>query len=281
MAFVASGLAALVTVGTARAQETASRDLRYDWGVDAPIAGGALALWFASELLKGTLAPRACRVCDRRRDGSDDLDAPDAVVRAALRWNAPAAADVISDVTGFALAPAASLGGCEIAAAYDGRSRDAPANALVVIEAAALAADLDQIAKLLVGRQRPLAHFRLVSVEPRNPDDNLSFYSGHTSLAFSLAVASGTVASLRGYRLAPAVWAGSLPVAVVTGYLRIAADKHYLSDVLAGAVVGSAVGFLVPFVFHRVSPSTAGPQAGTDAAGAALRGPFFSGSWTF
>jgi hypothetical protein len=35
---------------------------------------------------------------------------------------------------------------------------------------------------------------------------DVSFWSGHTSLAFALAVSSGTVASSRGYDLAPLVW---------------------------------------------------------------------------
>jgi membrane-associated phospholipid phosphatase len=71
-----------------------------------------------------------------------------------------------------------------------------------------------------------------------------------------MAVSSGTIASLRGYRGAPWVWGSGLLLASTIGYLRIAADKHYLSDVLVGASVGSLVGFAVPFFFHRKSAST-------------------------
>ncbi len=56
---------------------------------------------------------------------------------------------------------------------------------------------------------------------------------------------------MRQYRGAEWVWVSGLSVAAATGYFRIAADKHYLTDVLAGAAVASSVGFLVPFVFHR------------------------------
>ncbi len=139
--------------------------------------------------------------------------------------------------------------------------------------------------KLVVGRQRPFAHFRdPADASPRDPDENLSFYSGHTTLAFSLAVASGTIASMRGYALAPVVWASTLPVALATGYLRIAADKHYLTDVVAGAVLGSAVGFVVPFVFHRGPAASTGAPGAPAPEGAALtsaRGPFLSMSSTF
>jgi membrane-associated phospholipid phosphatase len=34
------------------------------------------------------------------------------------------------------------------------------------------------------------------------------------------------------------------------GYLRIAAEQHYLTDVLAGAAVGTAIGWAVPHFFH-------------------------------
>ena len=90
-------------------------------------------------------------------------------------------------------------------------------------------------------------------------DGNLSFFSGHTSFAFSLAVASGTVASMRGYRAAPAVWGVGLGAAAVTGYLRIAADRHYATDVMTGALVGSALGFAVPYLLHRRGRETREP----------------------
>src|SRR6059058_3168029 len=72
--------------------------------------------------------------------------------------------------------------------------------------------------------------------------DNLSFFSGHATLAFALATSAGTVASMRHHRLAPVMWAVGLLLATTGGYLRIAADRHYATDVLTGALVGSAVG---------------------------------------
>ena len=97
------------------------------------------------------------------------------------------------------------------------------------------------------------------SISPRTSvDDDLSFYSGHTTEAVSLAVAAGTVSSLRGYRLAPLVWSAGLPIALTSGYLRIAGDRHYFTDVLVGAIAGASVGLLVPYVFHR-------PEGGAEA----------------
>jgi membrane-associated phospholipid phosphatase len=247
--------------------------VRYDLRVDIPVTAAAVGLGVTLELLKGDLAPRSCRVC-----GVDGLDA---AARGALRWNDTGAASTMSDWTGFVITPVTALAACQLAAEADHRFHDAPANALIVVEATALAVALDDVVKLVVARQRPYAHFRDASQQaPPDTDENLSFYSGHTNLAFAVAVASGTVASMRGYRLAPVVWATSLPWAAVTGYLRIAADKHYLTDVLTGALIGSAAGFLVPFVFHRPSAASGDPATGAMQVTQA-RGPFVASSWTF
>jgi len=40
----------------------------------------------------------------------------------------------------------------------------------------------------------------------------------------------------------------SLAAASATGYLRVRAGKHYWSDVVVGALVGGAVGLLVPLL---------------------------------
>ena len=101
-------------------------------------------------------------------------------------------------------------------------------------------------------------------------DDNTSFFSGHTTLGFALATSAGTVTTLRGYRLAPLVWGAGLTMATTIGYLRIASDKHYFSDVMTAAVVGSVIGVGVPLLFHGASSTEAAP---TSASGQALTGP--------
>ncbi len=266
-------LVAVLTASVAQGQSAPPDGLRYDLRVDIPVTVGAVGLAVTLELLKGDLARRSCRVC-----GVDGLDA---AARRALLWNDTRAASTMSDWTGFVVTPVTALAASQVAAAADHRFHDAPVNALVVVEATALAVALDDVVKLVVARQRPYAHFRDSSQQaPPEAEDNLSFYSGHTNLAFAVAVASGTVASMRGYRLAPVVWASSLPWAAVTGYLRIAADKHYLTDVLSGALIGSAVGFLVPFVFHRASAASGDPVTGPMQVTQA-RGPFVASSWTF
>ena len=59
-----------------------------------------------------------------------------------------------------------------------------------------------------------------------------------------------TVASMRGYRLAPLVWTAGILFGVGTGYTRIAADRHYFTDVIAGAGIGTVIGAGIPLLFH-------------------------------
>ena len=105
--------------------------------------------------------------------------------------------------------------------------------------------------KGLVNRTRPYAYNDDpdISMEQRTSHDTvLSFPSGHTANAFAAAVFMSTVYG----RLHPDgsgrawVWAGSLTAAAGVGYLRYAAGKHYPTDIIAGAVIGSLVGWLVP-----------------------------------
>ena len=83
------------------------------------------------------------------------------------------------------------------------------------------------------------------SFKELRPDasDELSFPSGHTATAF-------TNASVLFYEYKDAnIWYASSGYlfAAATGFLRIANNKHYTSDVLAGAGIGTAVGLAVSY----------------------------------
>jgi membrane-associated phospholipid phosphatase len=82
------------------------------------------------------------------------------------------------------------------------------------------------------------------AVECRTQVPAASFMSGHTALAFAAALMScvhHTELELYGSRAADvAACATPLALASVVGLLRVMADQHYASDVVAGAVLGSA-----------------------------------------
>lgn len=91
------------------------------------------------------------------------------------------------------------------------------------------------------------------SVKEERPDqsDDLSFPSGHTSVAF-------TNAALLYYEYKDSnLWYASsgFLFATATGVLRIANNKHYTSDVLAGAGIGLASGLIVSYwnPFHTMT----------------------------
>ena len=185
-------------------------------------------------------------------------------VRARLVWQSRDTARHASDFLAFAILPAAAFGHSALAARNAGAPREALVDALIIGEAVALSASVNQIVKFAVGRQRPFVRFGNFDAtdRPGDPDNNLSFYSGHSALAFSTVAAAGTVASLRGYRSAPWVWGVGLVGAAAVGYFRIAADKHYLTDVLTGAAIGTVVGIAVPRLLHPREQSGESGQGG-------------------
>lgn len=135
---------------------------------------------------------------------------------------------------------------------------------LMNLQAHAVAQGLTTLFKHAVGRERPAARAcreELVTqasdplCESR-PDPDIphaSFFSGHASLAFTSAALiclQHTELGLYGPEGDAAMCATGLALATGVGMLRIAADKHYASDVLLGAAVGMLSGWLVPWLLH-------------------------------
>ncbi len=246
--------------------------LRTNLYVDVPVTVLATAGWLGSEfLLKKQLAPATCHWCDTDSQGNSNLNGLDRGVRNAVVWpkDSTGTADMFSNITAFGLVPLATLGGTAFAAYKDGESKQIGTDMLVIAEAVALAQDLNQIVKFNVGRERPFVHVLPADQKELTsaPDDNnLSFYSGHTTFTFALATAAGTVALMHGYKDGPAILASGLFLAALTGYFRIAADKHYFTDVITGAVLGSAMGVAIPLIFHQPEAPNAPSSPGTSHA---------------
>jgi len=116
-----------------------------------------------------------------------------------------------------------------------------------------ISAQLPFVAKGITQRIRPLAYNENVPIE-RKLSQNVkrSFYSGHTSLAFAMAVFLSTVYSdyYPDSDWKFAVWGSSLLTASVIGYLRYESGSHFPTDILTGAIIGGAIGYLIPLI-HR------------------------------
>ncbi len=160
----------------------------------------------------------------------------------------------------------------------------------ITAESYALEFLINTVLKELVARERPhgmrcTLEDRLVHPERCGPGGRLrSFYSGHTSFSFSAAgqvCVTHTHLPLYGSTAADAFACGAaLVLATTVATLRIVADRHYLTDVLVGAVVGTATGFLLPFFLHyQWDPRDESPSDAAVAARAPLSVPIagFSG----
>jgi membrane-associated phospholipid phosphatase len=120
--------------------------------------------------------------------------------------------------------------------------------------------------KALVGRARPYSRDcseDRPTAECASADRTMSFFSGHAATTFTaagLACAHHSNLPLYGSAGADVIaCAGMMSLATATGLLRIVADKHYLSDVLVGAAVGTASGLLLPLVLHYHASPVAPP----------------------
>jgi len=277
-------------VPTALASESTSsdskvhdvRELRHDLRVDVPATvamGTGLVLYAA--FLRPSVLPSSCRWCDGTRpDGLNDLDR---FFRDALARPDPQVASTMSHVVAYGIAPVTIGTLMGLAAHEEGHLEKTPVDLLLVAEGTFAALTAVEILKGIAARERPGTH-QIVDDEAhaaatQNPDTLMSFPSGHVGSVFAATAAAGTIATLRGYRLAPLVWICGSMLGLTAGFLRIAANQHYLSDTMGGAAVGVLVGTGVPLLFHR--PVGGGPVAdGTGAGSAAAGGSGGSGgSW--
>jgi membrane-associated phospholipid phosphatase len=111
----------------------------------------------------------------------------------------------------------------------------AKATALDSIAASAIASGLIvNTTKYLVGRARPTDAKGAYDFEPFSGHD--SFMSGHTTEAFTLA---SVISEHYDY---PWVKVSVYALAGTVGYARLNNNRHWTSDVLVGAVVGTYVG---------------------------------------
>jgi membrane-associated phospholipid phosphatase len=127
---------------------------------------------------------------------------------------------------------------------------------------------LTRISHRTIGRRRPLMAGCDEDVgwhpfcKAPSRHQNGSFLSGHTSMAFAGATAACShhfAFPMYGGNAADVITCGTLLTsASVVGILRVASDNHWWSDVIAGAMLGTAVGFGIPFFLHYGAGSEGG-----------------------
>lgn len=206
--------------------------------------GSALVLFGGALLLP---APDACRWCNP--PGFDEAlasPAPESRRRVVAQ---------LSHVMSTAIVPTLALSALIVPPFVSAAEPDVHAfeNVMIMTESVMLDMAITHGIKKLVARKRPAFYYgRQGSTEfAEHPgEENVSFFSGDTSLPFAATASAATVGFMRGYRSAPyiAVAGGVLSAAVAV--MRVRADVHWPSDVLTGALVGTAVGIAVPLLLH-------------------------------
>jgi membrane-associated phospholipid phosphatase len=206
------------------------------------------------EIFKSELTPAQCRWC-----GANAVDRffHDSLTGAVVSRKT---ANTLSNVTGFGLAPAAALAGALIDAGPHATPGAGLRAAVIVVEGTVVALALTQSIKLMTARARPYA----VYGHPSQPDEgglydfsdpssHLSFPSAHSTFAAALGVGSAMTATLEESPAAPWLWGAAGVLTLSTGFLRMMAEKHWITDDLGGIAIGGGCGVLFPLLHRRGS----------------------------
>jgi undecaprenyl-diphosphatase len=154
--------------------------------------------------------------------------------------------DIASDITQYAAfaSPAVFL--------FVVPESDYMETALMYAGSSLLAFGAGSLIKALVPRDRPYMYFDNPPARAAVEGDE-SFPSRHSCIAFSAAAFGSTLFALRypnsPYRLPVTIT--SYALALATAALRVGSGNHFLSDVVAGALIGTVSGIVIPLIFAR------------------------------
>jgi len=208
---------------------------------------GVVAIFATYSIAAGD-PPESCRWC--KPTGFDE-SLRDALV---LDKGARKSAATVSHVLSIGVVPVASFTALLVPALSEGKGSYALQDAWIMLNTFLLTTGIADGTKKAVGRRRPAFYYgeqHDTEGGGNVVESNLSFFSGDTAWAFSFAASASTLAFLRGNRLAPFIAGGGGALALGTAFLRVAADAHWTTDVLTGALVGTGLGIAVPLLLHR------------------------------
>jgi membrane-associated phospholipid phosphatase len=208
-------------------------------GWDVASVVGAGALYFVPSLLDLPDTAGACGPCDP------------ATLPGIDRWavhTVSNAADIASGVALLAVGAGAAYAGL-----HGTTDQQLRGNFAVFASTAAWTLTSAEWLKAVFRRERPVLYTADASAARADRDNYKSFPSSHTALAFAAATSYLVMAERQDLphreRNAWLLYGG----ATLVGALRIAAAKHFPTDVLGGAVLGVGIGWLVPTI-HPTLP---------------------------
>ena len=212
----------------------------------ALVTGGLLLFTGVTQYYDYKLVPPECRWCT---PGQFDV-----WVRNELIWSDTKTASTASDALMVAVPAGAALALIFTARANGAGGREVAEDLLVMAEATATATAMMQLAKFPTARLRPDAW---AEGGATSPGSRMSFWAGHSSSAFAVAASATQVSRMRGRASWKWIGLATFTGAAGVSWMRIAADRHWGTDVLVGTAVGTAVGLAVPLlVLHPADERT-------------------------
>lgn len=142
-------------------------------------------------------------------------------------------------------------------------------DAVVFSEVLALNGALVTLAKYTVQRPLPRVYAGQDPALARSPGGYRSFYSGHTSITFAALFATAYTIDRR-YDQGAWPWIGATVIGTAVAAERVAAGRHFYTDVMVGAVAGSAFGLVVPWLHARREPGAPSVSLTPTSGGAML-----------
>jgi membrane-associated phospholipid phosphatase len=235
MRFVSVVLTLLVT--TARL-DAAQAPYHATWW-DAASVSAAAGVALVPVLLALPKGPPSCAPCDPGSvPGIDQV-----ALRAFSNGAGTASSLLLAGVVGTA----------GLASLRDLPPAEARGNAAVFVNSLAWTEAATQWIKVAVRRNRPILYSAAAAAASGDPENRESLPSGHASVAFAAATSYLLMANRQHLqhrtRNAIVLYTGATAVAA----LRVAAGKHFPTDVAGGALLGSGIAWLVATI-HPTAP---------------------------
>jgi len=122
-------------------------------------------------------------------------------------------------------------------------------NAAMMANAVTFTSLTTEWTKALAHRSRPVMYTTQAPAAAAGRDNRRSFPSGHTATAFAVATSYAVMAHRQHLPHATRNDILLFTGAAGVGAMRVAAGRHFVTDVIGGAVLGAAVGWVTAHVF--------------------------------